>query len=486
MRNGRKALLVAVIAFVTAATGFAEGVDAVAPEAVSGPTDLGTLGGDACAYDVNDTGTVIGTSDRTNGRDFGGFVWTTDQGMVDPLPDETDWTQIDSLNNQGDLLINRNLRRANGDLTPISTIISPNASAASVNDSLEIAGSFVDAQFRNHAMFWSEATGRVDLGTLGSADARAHRINRHGAIYGTRTTSGGWTRAFTWAPGGVVTNLGALGGTSSDVNPVGINDSGWIAGTATVAEGANRPFVWRPGIGMTNLGTLGGFEAEAIAINNRGQVLGRSQTGAFLQPDRYFIWHPSTGLVDIGLGVGPSPSFSATDFNDHAQIVGTISSPAAVEAATWDAVNGLQTLAGSAGRARAINNHGQVVGCTFIAEAGESHAALWTVETPVQVHWSAAEYARIQQLVTFYDMDYDELTRFGVYVAAFINGIDPSPTPTPITVDPPGTAHTQTITWHPDEIALLEAVKHRWVLDDEDAHRWGYLLLSFIATLQGA
>ncbi len=83
-------------------------------------------------------------------------------------------------------------------------------------------------------------------------------------------------------------------------------------------------------------------------------------------------------------------------------------------------------------------------------------------------------------------MDYDELTKFGVYVAAFINGIDPSPTPTPITVDPPGTAHTQTITWHPDEIALLETVKHRWVLDDEGAHRWGYLLLSFIATLQGA
>ena len=106
----------------------------------------------------------------------------------------------------------------------------------------------------------------------------------------------------------------------------------------------------------------------------------------------------------------------------------------------------------------------------------------------VAVRLSSAEAARLDQLVTFYAAQNEtELMRFGVQVLAFINAIDPQPGPTPVVVPPPtqvGT--TMTVVWESTGFEMLDTVKARWQLDDEGAHRWGFLVLSFIAALQGA
>ena len=68
---------------------------------------------------------------------------------------------------------------------------------------------------------------------------------------------------------------------------------------------------------------------------------------------------------------------------------------------------------------------------------------------------------------------------------AFLNALDPSPTPTPVTIDPPGHDVTRTVTWSATDLPLLEAVKTRWVQDDEGAHRLGFYLLSFLTALSG-
>lgn len=105
--------------------------------------------------------------------------------------------------------------------------------------------------------------------------------------------------------------------------------------------------------------------------------------------------------------------------------------------------------------------------------------------TSVVVHWSAGEQARMTQLRSFYGMNDDQLVKYGIQVLAFINAIDPSPTPTPVTLGSPGTAGTQTVVWTTSELPMLNTVKARWVLNNEDAHRFGFTVLSFIAAIQG-
>ena len=105
----------------------------------------------------------------------------------------------------------------------------------------------------------------------------------------------------------------------------------------------------------------------------------------------------------------------------------------------------------------------------------------------VAVRLSTAEGARLDQLVRFYSAQNEtELMRFGIQVLAFINAIDPQPSPTPVVVPPPAqVGATMTIVWGSSEFSMLDTVKTRWQLDDEGAHRWGFLVLSFIAAIQG-
>jgi RTX calcium-binding nonapeptide repeat (4 copies)/Domain of unknown function DUF11 len=106
----------------------------------------------------------------------------------------------------------------------------------------------------------------------------------------------------------------------------------------------------------------------------------------------------------------------------------------------------------------------------------------------IQVRLSAAETTRVDELVRFYSVQNEtELLRFGVQVLAFINAIDPQPGPTPVVVPPPAqVGATMTVVWEATDFEMLDVVKARWALGDEGAHRWGFLVLSFIAALQGA
>ncbi len=104
----------------------------------------------------------------------------------------------------------------------------------------------------------------------------------------------------------------------------------------------------------------------------------------------------------------------------------------------------------------------------------------------VTVHLSTAEQTRLAQLLGFFGSPNAEtLLRTGVEVLAYINAVSPSPTPTPAVLGPPGTATTHTITWRVEELPNLDAVKARWVLNDEDAHRLGFNVLSYIAAVSG-
>jgi hypothetical protein len=416
-----------------------------------------------CARFVTDEGRVFGW-DSAAGRSF---RWVID-GDVEHTPAGTG--SVVDVNAAGvALLASGDLWLADGSVLDLTPFLPVDFYATDLGATI-VAGTFPSGTSRRFGV-WSATAGFVDLGTGSGTNVFVTDVNELDQLIGHRTTAQGIERGFTWSAATGIVQLGTVLGSNSNISPTVITDAGMVAGDANPnASPEVRAFRWTPATGMVVGPT--GTVTSPTAANSSGLIVGTSP-GPFTPFG--FGWKGSA--FDDHLYSGPP-----TAVNSHDQVVGYANSGAWIQDAS-----SFTDLGDFRSYALDINNLGLVAGC--IADPEDdliSHAAVWVVDTEVAIHWTAAEYARIQQLMAFYDMDYDELTKFGVYVAAFINGIDPSPTPTPITVDPPGTAQTQTITWQPDEIALLEAVKHRWVLDDEGAHRWGYMLLSFIATIQGS
>jgi probable HAF family extracellular repeat protein len=143
-----------------------------------------------------------------------------------------------------------------------------------------------------------------DLGTLGGTSSFGNGINDAGQVTGsTLTASGPYSHAFRYdgtpGSGGIMRDLGALpGGMSSEGNA--INSSGQIAGAASTADGWHAfRYDGTPGVDgeMHDLGTLGGFFSRGDGINNAGFVVGaaENQYGGSVAT----LWRPDGSIVDL-------------------------------------------------------------------------------------------------------------------------------------------------------------------------------------------
>lgn len=93
----------------------------------------------------------------------------------------------------------------------------------------------------------------TDLGALGGTSSAAMAINASGRVVGWADTGSGTPEAFIYS-NGKMTGLGTLsGGTSSGASA--INFSGEVVGTGTTASGAYEAFIYNGGA-MTGLSTL--------------------------------------------------------------------------------------------------------------------------------------------------------------------------------------------------------------------------------------
>ena len=239
------------------------------------------------------------------------------------------------------------------------------------------------------------------IGALsGLTDGFVEDIDSAGRIVGRSLIVGPGEpdRAFIWE-NGVLTDLGTLGGFAG---AYGINEIGQVVGTsaASLPEGDQlRGFLWEDGR-MTALDPLPPDVAtQAFDVNDAGEVVGSSfnYTVQFLTTDQATLWRDGGNEI-IDLGVVPAPPGSCSQnpywhksiaraINNHGQIVGEamcISSGAPKAAFLWqdDAMHNLNDLipAGTdldLRSARDINDAGQIVGYG-ITPADEVRAFLLT------------------------------------------------------------------------------------------------------------
>ncbi|MCA1618171.1 MAG: DUF4214 domain-containing protein [Acidobacteria bacterium] len=346
-------------------------------------TDLGTLGGaQSTALGLDECGKVVGESNPTGSTSFHPYFWNgatmTDLGTFGGQSGSASAVNVAGR-------VAGSAQTATSEQRPFiwtlatgtkADLGTPGTGAAAydINESNQIVGQWETSPLQDRAFVWTQATGMQIVTAPWGTPIAAYAINNAGHIIGTAQTSGGASHAFL-SSGGVVTDLGTLGGTNSfayDLNEPDNNDVVVVVGHANIpSNNASRPFHafrWTSTGGIQDLGTFGGTRSIAYGVNASGHIVGYAEVTAGV--NRAFLWTDdnANGAHDAG------------------------------------EMKNLNTLAPTAGwtfeEARAINDRGQIV-ATAVNGSGQRRAFLLTPDNagpspcdiPGTLQFSAATYA---------------------------------------------------------------------------------------------
>ena len=349
--------------------------------------DLGTLGGPfSIAYDLTNTGRVIGTAALPNGYHHPVY-WEDgaihDVGTIGGLNAEaagranrlqlailSETASQDPLGENfcgfGTGLVCAAATWNHGVRTQLPTLGGTNAAAFQNNSAGLIVGvaedGVVDAscippqQTHFQAVIWERGEIRKLPPLPGDEVGAALRVNDRGQAVGTSgpcsaTSYGGFIlgpHAVLWDRGRPI-DLGSVGDGLVTV-AADVNDRGTVIGSASFADGSQHPFLWTAKDGIRDLGLMSTDPTDAVntafEINDRGQMVGAS-CDATMQICRGYIWKGG-GMTDVNeLLPQDSPLYviMATAINDAGQIAGL-----AIDIGTGEAHAFLATpAAGSAG-----------------------------------------------------------------------------------------------------------------------------------------
>jgi probable HAF family extracellular repeat protein len=256
----------------------------------------------------------------------------------------------------------------------------PETVVTGINAAGVVVGYSCDATYVTHAVSWTGGVVR-DLGTLGGTVSHAQAVNGTGAIVGFSDSGAeAAISALAWnntASAGLPT----LGGSSAYA--FGSNDAGLIVGVATLTltEGAQQyahAALWNGGA-VTDLGTLGGVSgtphgSSATAVNGAVIVVGFSDAPTGQHATRW------SGTAAVDLGTLGGDSSAALAINGPGLIVGysDVSGDGALHAVSWNGLSltDLGTLGGPMSLAAGINTGGQIVG-TSLTSTSSQRAVLW-------------------------------------------------------------------------------------------------------------
>ncbi|HEY0170961.1 MAG TPA: Calx-beta domain-containing protein [Pyrinomonadaceae bacterium] len=304
-------------------------------------TDLGTLGGaQSTALGLDECGRVVGESNPAGSTSFRPYFWNgtqmTDLGTFGGMSGGASAVNIagrvagyaQTATSEQRPFVWTQATGTKADLGATGT----GAAAYDINDSNQIVGQWEVSPLQDRAFVWTQATGMQYIGAPWGTPISAYGINNAGHIVGTAQTPGGASHAFL-SGGGVVTDLGTLGGTNSFAYD--LNESGVVVGHANIpSNNASRPFHafrWTSAGGMHDLGTLGGVRSIAYGVNASGQIVGYAEVSPGV--NHAFLWadgnangaHDAGELKDLNT-LAPAAGWTyeeARAVNDRGQIIVT-------------------------------------------------------------------------------------------------------------------------------------------------------------------
>lgn len=296
-------------------------------------TALGTLGGSSSiAYGINDAGQVVGYSYLTGDASYHATLWNsavaTDLGTLGGSS-----SIASDVNSAGQVV---GTSYTAGDAARYAALWNGAApinlgslggvgGATAINDAGQIVGY---SHGGDTATFWNGITAPVALGTLGGTVSLAAGINSSGQIAGYSTLTGPTQLRATLWNSTTPTDLGfgALSGAAGYGN--GINEGGQVVGAVQIVTHSvtSHAVLWDGGI-VTDLGTLGGTSSAALAVNNPGQIVGWSAiSGSGYRHATLWNGTTATDLNDV-LDTGTLSAgwllLDAADINDSGWIAGT-------------------------------------------------------------------------------------------------------------------------------------------------------------------
>jgi probable HAF family extracellular repeat protein len=286
----------------------------------------------------------------------------------------------------------------------------------SLANNLVVAGADNAPDGAMHAVLWFLGL-KLDIGAkgLGGPNSMASAVNTLSQIVGdAQTTTAnnedfcGFNAAglpasntaclpFLWQYG-VMTPLPTLGGANGQA--IGINNRGVVAGFAESAQADPNPacpvsqvsaVIWQNGKIQELPAYTGDTDGVAWAVNDNGQVVGASgactaynpDLGIYMVANHALLWEngEATDLGNLG-GTGGLPGNHACALNNQGQVVGhsTLADNNTFHGFLWTRAGGmvdLGTLSGDASSlALGINDGGVVVGASFDEDFNE-RAILW-------------------------------------------------------------------------------------------------------------
>jgi probable HAF family extracellular repeat protein len=242
----------------------------------TGMIGLGTLGGDySYASDISDDSTTVVGQAFTADQHYHAFVW----------------------------------KAATQTMVNIDTLYEYSAASAVSNDGSVVAGSGSN-NLTSGVFRWTEATGMVDIGSLGGTWTSFSAMNGDGSVLvGSAHLTGNTERhAYRYtAATSTMTDLGTLGGDYSYARDLSA-DGSVVIGTSNDAEAVYHGFVWTEATGM---------ETVEEWVANQGGTIGEvtTQTADFISDD---------GNVIVGQTASGTTYIARTSIIDTAEFFPTV------------------------------------------------------------------------------------------------------------------------------------------------------------------
>jgi len=251
-----------------------------------------------------------------------------------------------------------------------------------------VGSSTLSGDLTEKAMAWSLSTGMLDLGSLNGGSWMLAYATAGNVVVGAGAVND-WPRAFRWTPS---TGLVALPDLPGSTQSVALDvDGNLIAGYAvTSVQGGYRPLIWRTdGTMIDPIGApleLCGFAVCGSGISTAvrdGLVVGYSSDAA--ESSYAFAWSEAGGLVNLGVVAGSTESFALD--TDDGWVVGQLSGFLTTRAFIWTAATGMRAITPDTVNAVATSiNNGRVVGWYGSGTTNGSRPFLWTRQRgPVDV-----------------------------------------------------------------------------------------------------